>query len=87
MSNNFEFEVLSPFNSTSVNISSADFFKVTNKNVFYEVSYSSSPSEYEKRVKHSSDKVIGCRFGLDDGIRRLSATDGSRPWSILFRYI
>ena len=75
MSHFFEFDLVTAFNASSLNISEKDF-KAANPNEFYLVSLVSA-------LKRLLLTEIGRRSGLDDDVQWPRPSHGSRPRSIL----
>ena len=84
MSQIFEFDLVTAFNASSLNISEKDF-KAANPNEFYLVSLVSVHGPMY--LGGLALTYIGRRFGMDDDIQRPRPSHGSRAWSILLRDI
>jgi hypothetical protein len=84
MSQIFEFDLVTAFNASSLNISEKDF-KAANPNEFYLVSlvFVHGPMYLGALAL----TYIGRRFGMDDDVQWSRPSHGSRAWSILLRDI
>jgi hypothetical protein len=80
MSQIFEFDLVTAFNASSLNISEKDF-KAANPNEFYLVSLVSVHKPMY--LGGLTLTYIGRRSGMDDDIQWPRPSHGSRAWSIL----